>query len=147
MVDIIHKVGIKAPLSKVHAALSTIEGIAGWLSNDTTGDAKSMTVVFRSPLGDVKGQMDFDVLEPSPNQQVRWRFKSGPEQWVGTDVTFSLSQAGEYTFVLFGHRNWREAADFMAYCSMKWATFLLSLQQLVETGKGRPAPNDLKIDN
>jgi hypothetical protein len=35
----------------------------------------------------------------------------------------------------------------MAHCSMKWATFMLSLRELVETGKGRPSPVDLKIDN
>jgi hypothetical protein len=29
---------------------------------------------------------------------------------------------------------------------MKWATFLLSLKNLLETGKGRPAPNDLQIN-
>jgi hypothetical protein len=78
---------------------------------------------------------------------VHWRIKSGPEEWVGTDVTFELSQVGEDVLVLFGHRNWREAVEFTAHCSMKWATFLLSLKALVETGKGRPAPDDLKIDN
>jgi hypothetical protein len=30
---------------------------------------------------------------------------------------------------------------------MKWATFMLSLKQLVETGTGRPSPVDFKIDN
>jgi hypothetical protein len=35
----------------------------------------------------------------------------------------------------------------MAHCSMKWATFLLSLRELLETGAGKPSPNDLKIDN
>ena len=35
----------------------------------------------------------------------------------------------------------------MAHCSMKWATFLLSLKELVETGRGKPSPEDLKIDN
>ncbi len=29
---------------------------------------------------------------------------------------------------------------------MKWATFLLSLKDYVETGRGRPFPNDLKIE-
>jgi hypothetical protein len=48
---------------------------------------------------------------------------------------------------VFGHRNWREAVEFTAHCSMKWATFLLSLRELVETGKGRPSPDDRKIDN
>ena len=30
---------------------------------------------------------------------------------------------------------------------MKWATFLLSLREYVQTGAGRPSPNDLKIDD
>ena len=35
----------------------------------------------------------------------------------------------------------------MAHCSMKWAAFLLSLRDWVETGAGQPSPDDLKIDN
>jgi hypothetical protein len=78
---------------------------------------------------------------------VQWRVTAGPPEWIGTDVTFSLSQEDEYTVLLFGHRNWREAVEFTAHCSMKWATFLLSLRDLVENGEGRPSPDDLKIDN
>jgi hypothetical protein len=33
----------------------------------------------------------------------------------------------------------------MHHCSTKWATFLLSLKDLVENGKGRPEPRDTKI--
>ncbi len=150
MVDIIHRVGIKAPLAQVYAALATAEGVAGWWSKETTGDAKlggTVHLVFRTPKGDELGQIDFEMATLDPNKEVRWRFKSGPPEWIGTDATFQLSQDGEYTSVIFGHRNWREPVDFMAHCSMKWATFLLSLRQLVETGRGRPAPDDLKIDS
>ena len=35
----------------------------------------------------------------------------------------------------------------MYHCSTKWATFLMSLKMLVETGKGEPAPRDVKISN
>jgi uncharacterized protein YndB with AHSA1/START domain len=150
MVDIIHRIGIKAPLSNVYAALSTVEGVAGWWTRDTTGEAKpggTVKVRFRSPTGDEIGKMEFEMVELITNKEVRWRFKAGPEEWVGTDVTFSLSQAKGQTLVLFGHRNWREAVEFTAHCSMKWATFLLSLRQLVETGSGRPSPDDLKIDD
>jgi uncharacterized protein YndB with AHSA1/START domain len=150
MVDIIHKVGIKAPIAKVYAALATPEGVAGWWTKETTGGSKlgsTMKVVFHSPSGELKGEMEFELAKLHPNEQVVWRIKSGPEEWVGTDVTFALSQRGEQTIVLFGHRNWREAVEFTAHCSMKWATFLLSLRQLVETGTGQPAPQDLKIDD
>ena len=150
MADIIHRVGIKAPISKVYAAVSTVEGVAGWWTKDAIGESKpggAVQVRFRSPAGNEVGNMTFQFIELNPNKEVRWRFKSGPEEWVGTDVTFTLSQDGDCTLILFGHRNWREAVEFMAHCSMKWATFLLSLRQLVETGTGRPAPDDLKIDN
>lgn len=150
MVDIIHRVGIKAPIAKVYAALSTVEGVAGWWTKETTGDAKlggTVQVRFRSKAGELKGQMAFEMLELNRNEHVVWRFTSGPDEWIGTDVTFALSQQGEYTVVIFGHRNWREAVEFTAHCSMKWATFLLSLRQLAESGVGQPAPEDLKVDD
>jgi len=37
--------------------------------------------------------------------------------------------------------------EFMHHCSTKWATFMLSLKQLVETGKGAPSPDDVQISN
>ena len=149
MVDIIHRVGIKAPVSKVHAAVSTTAGVAGWWTKETSGESRlggAMQVVFRSKAGDEIGQMKFELLK-STSEEVIWRFTQGPDEWIGTEVTFALSQRGDSTIVLFGHRNWREAVEFTAHCSMKWATFLLSLRQLVETGSGQPAPDDLKIDN
>ena len=149
MVDIIHRIGIRAPIAKVYAAVSTVEGVAGWWTRDTAGEDKpggTVNVQFRSPAGDAVGRIGFE-LKLDRDKHVQWRFSSGPEEWVGTDVTFALSQDGEMTLILFGHRNWREPVEFMAHCSMKWATFLLSLRQLVETGTGKPAPEDLKIDN
>lgn len=88
-----------------------------------------------------------EVQELNPQKDVRWRCVEGPEEWVGTDITFQLSQQDDQTILLFGHRNWREAIEFTAHCSMKWAVFLLSLREYVETGKGKPSPHDLKIDN
>jgi uncharacterized protein YndB with AHSA1/START domain len=150
MADIIHRVGIKAPISKVYAAVSTVEGVAGWWTQDTTGVAKpggAIDVRFLRPTGEQMGSMTMEVLALEPNKRVHWRFRKGPEEWIGTDAIFDLSQDGDYTIVLFGHRNWREPVEFMAHCSTKWASFMLSLKELVETGRGRPSPNDVKIDN
>ncbi len=150
MADIIHRIGIKAPPAKVYAAVSTVEGVAGWWTRETTGESKpggSIQVLFHDPAGVEIGRMTFQLQKLDPDREVQWRVTAGPEEWIGTDITFSLSHDGDMTIVLFGHRKWPEAGEFMAHCSMKWATFLLSLRQLVETGKGQPSPNDLKIDN
>ena len=60
---------------------------------------------------------------------------------------FDLKQDGDWTSVLFKHQGWKEPVEFMHHCSTKWGTFLVSLKSLLETGKGAPYPNDLKIDS
>src|SRR6185369_4177303 len=124
--------------------------LAGWWTTDTSGSSKVDGVIgfrFRTETGDEIGGFDMDVLELVPDRLVRWRVKAGPAEWVGTDIEFTLSRQDEHTIVMFGHRQWREEVEFTAHCSTKWATFLLSLRDLVETGQGRPAPHDLRIGN
>lgn len=150
MADIIHRVGIKAPLQEVYQALSTVEGIAGWWTKDTSGMSQvgeTIVVRFVSPEGTELGSMNMVVKALDPGKKVHWNFTAGPEEWIGTDVIFDLHEEGEHTIVLFAHRNWKEEVEFMAHCSMKWGVFMLSLKELVETGKGKPSPDDIKIDN
>ncbi len=76
-----------------------------------------------------------------------WQVVDGPEEWVGTKISFDLKQEGDFTIVLFKHQGWKEPVEFMHHCSTKWALFLMSLKSLVETGKGAPYPNDVHISN
>ena len=150
MVDIIHRIGIKSPSTEVYKALSTINGLAHWWTEDVSGNEKiggKIEFTFRTKAGDILGKMIMEVKELKLDTDVRWRCIEGPDEWVGTDITYQLSQQEDQTIIIFGHRNWREAVEFTAHCSMKWAVFLLSLREYVETGKGKPSPNDLKIDN
>ena len=85
------------------------------------------------------------VVAAVPGSLVHWRCTHGPDEWVGTEVTFRLKWKDNQTFVLFAHAGWKEPVEFMHHWSTKWAVFLLSLKELVETGAGRPVPHDLKI--
>jgi hypothetical protein len=71
----------------------------------------------------------------------------GPADWIGTKVGFDLACDGDWTIVLFRHRGWKEPIEFMHHCSTKWAIYLMSLKSLVETGTGKPYPDEVKIDN
>ena len=149
MVDIIHRVGIKSPANQVYQALTSLDGLAHWWTEDVQGDGGlggKIEFNFRSPTGELKGNAIMEVQELSAEKAVRWRCVDGPAEWIGTDITFRLSREDSQTIVDFGHRNWREAVDFTSHCSMKWATFLLSLREYIETGTGKPSPHDLKID-
>ena len=151
MVDIIHRIGIKSPEAQVYKALTTLEGLAHWWTEEVRGDGGQVggkiEFCFRTKSGELLGKMVMEVQELSAQKDIRWRCIEGPAEWVGTDITFQLSEEDNQTIVLFGHRNWREAVEATYHCSMKWATFLLSLREYAETGKGKPSPHDLKIDN
>lgn len=145
MVDILHRVGMKsASLDEVYAALTTLEGLSGWWATDTKGQTEVGGILeFRFE----PGGFDMLVLELNPAESVLWEVTDGPAEWIGTTVRWDLKQEGDYTIVLFAHEGWQEPVEFLYHCSTKWATFLVSLKQLVETGTGAPEPYDLKISD
>ena len=143
--DILHRVGIKAGSpDAVYRALTTREGLAGWWTENTHGEGGvGSTLQFRFGAGG----FDMKVLELKPGERVLWQVVDGPEEWIGTTVSWDLKRDGDYTIVLFKHQGWKEVVEFMHHCSTKWAVFLMSLKLLAETGRGMPDPNDMKIDN
>jgi uncharacterized protein YndB with AHSA1/START domain len=146
MADILHRIGVltESP-EKVYDALTTVDGLAGWWTAETSGDAGPGGVVaFRFPP---VGGFDMEVLEAVPGKKVTWRVADGPEEWLGTTIDWELRQDGDYTIVLFKHEGWREPVEFMHHCSTKWGQFLMSLKSLVETGEGEPAPRDVQISD
>jgi uncharacterized protein YndB with AHSA1/START domain len=143
MVDILHRVGIKdSSPQEVYDALTTIDGLAGWWTDDTKGSTKVGGVIeLRFP----PGGFDMEVVEQQPAKHVAWKVVDGPEEWVGTTVDWELRQDDDLTIVLFKHEGWEKPVEFMHHCSTKWATYLMSLKQLVETGVGAPSPRDVRI--
>src|SRR5579859_1990143 len=138
MPDILHRVGVDAPPGRMFEALATIDGLRGWWVSQATGNAGH------------GGSLDFgfcqvQVLEAVSDRRIRWRCVRGPEEWVGTQVTFDLNWKDGQTFILFKHADWKQPVEFMHHCSTKWATFLLSLRDMLERADGHPVPHDLKI--
>lgn len=145
MVDILHKVAAKAPIGALYTALTTIDGPAGWWTTETEGEP-GVGGVIRFRFGTL-GYFEMKVLEHKSARRVVWEVLVGPEDWIGTEIIFELKKEGDFAVVLFKHTDWREQNEGMHHCSTKWAVFLLSLKALAETGKGMPAPDDIKIDN
>jgi uncharacterized protein YndB with AHSA1/START domain len=146
MPDILHKVGIRSSSPKdAYKALTTLEGLSGWWTGDTQGESKVGGVI-RFRFGD-HGGFDMKVTALDPARRVLWDVLDGPGEWIGTKIHFELRQEGDFTIVLFTHEGWKEPTESMHHCSTKWATFLMSLKSLVETGKGAPYPDDVLIDN
>lgn len=145
MPDILHRIGATATPDKVYDALATIDGLAAWWTTDTKGDSTPGGTI-RFEFGEI-GWFDMKVIDQRPNERVEWEVAAGPDEWIGTRVSFDLKQEDDYTVVLFKQAGWQEASEFMHHCTTKWGTFLLSLKQLADTGTGAPHPEDVPISN
>jgi hypothetical protein len=145
--NIVHRVGIKAAMDDVYAALATREGAAAWWSADTKGESKVGGTLKFTFIADGReiGVIDVKVAALQPGKRVLWQVVGGPPEWIGSEISFDLRQEGDWIIVLFEHDGWKEQAEFMYHCSTKWATFLMSLKSLVETGTGAASPNDVKV--
>ena len=145
MPDILHKVGIKSSsVDDVYTALTTVEGLSAWWTTDTQGESEAGDMLqFR--FGN--GGFDMKVLEHAPARRVLWQVVDGPAEWIGTTISFDLEHHDDWTIILFKHAGWKQPVEFMHHCSTKWAVFLLSLKSVLETGKGTPYPNEIKLDS
>lgn len=147
--DILHRVGIKSSLAEVYTALATPEGVAGWWTRETRGESEVGGVLKTKFIADGKhiGGFDLEILELQPGKRVLWQVVEGPAEWIGTKIVFELKREDDFTIVLFKHQDWKEAGEFMHHCSTKWGSYLLSLKSFVETGKGAPSPDDVRVGN
>ena len=142
-----HEVGIKASPEAVYQALTEVNKLASWWTSDTRGNGSKAGGVIEFWFGDFCQK--FEVVELQPAASVRWKAdrEEGIAEWAGTEVSFSLRADENQCWVHFGHSGWRQESEFFAHCSTKWAVFMLSLKDLLEKGKGHPAPDDVQINH
>jgi uncharacterized protein YndB with AHSA1/START domain len=144
--EINHQIGVKASPEKIYKTLTEAKKLAQWWTSDTKGSGTKVGDTLEFRFGGEFCQK-FKVKVLKPGKHVAWKSPKGQgaDEWEETEITFDISTDDDQTYIRFRHSNWQENSDFHAHCSMKWATFMLSLKDFLETGKGRPVPNDLQI--
>lgn len=138
MANIEHMQYIKVPAAKVYEAITTEKGLgATWTTR----------LIVKPEVGFIN-QFDFNdnyatkmkVVELVENKKVVWECVEADTEpeWVGTAISFELTEKEGNTVVLFGQLNWKEVTDSYRFCNYNWAIFLLSLKSYCETGTGTP---------
>ena len=110
---------------------------SGWWTTNTQGKGH-VGGVLQFRLG--AGGFDMNVLELDHGKRVLWEVVDGPDEWIGTHVSWDLKQENDQSTVLFTHLGWKEPVEFMHHCSTEWADFLMSLKSLLETWDRGPRP-------
>ena len=143
MATIYHQVGIKAPLNDVYQAIATTAGITGWWTA-TSGDTATGGNLEFSFDGHI---VTATVTSNIPDKYIEWTVGGNDGEWLNTRICFDLVELEQQVMVNFRHDDWREASEMLAHCSTKWAVFLLSLKDYLETGVGKPFPHDIHINH
>jgi len=144
MPTIYHQAGIAGTPEQIFTALTTTSELAAWWTRDTRGNCEAGGLI-EFYFG--KLRMGMQVIETTANKRVRWRSISGDGEWQDTKIVFELCPDANQTLVNFSHENWADVTDLFRHCSTKWAVFLLSLKDYIETGEGRPYPDDIQINH
>ncbi len=136
---------VRASQADIYTAISTIDGLRGWWTQDCTGDVdKGSRIQFH--FGGSHKEMRVELLIPS--SEVRWLCTAAhinhdslgrKDEWVGTQIVFRLTSEGEgRTRVDFEHIGLVPSFECYELCNNGWQFFLNSLQQFAETGVGTP---------
>jgi len=145
MPEIVHKVVMRGNSKRVYDALTTIPGLSGWWTSETSGEPSEGSQL-RFAFGP-NVNTDMKIVKLKDGDSVQWECVGGLPEWLGTKLAFSLEEDQGETTLYFSHTEWEEATRFMAHCSTKWAAFLFSLKEYIECGTGRPYPYDLNINS
>ena len=126
MLNIEHRNYIKVPASIVYEVLTSSKGLGEIWTKKLDVQAKERYINI----------FDFDevyltkikILRLEPNSTIVWECIASDEQWVGTGVSFELTEKDQITTVVLKHTNWRELTDFYQWCNYNWALFLQRLK-------------------
>ncbi len=131
-----HFLLIKAPPDKIYQALTTQEGISNWWTSQNKISGKvGDTNIF--DFGS-RYHNEMEIIQLEQDIKVEWSCRVGDNEWVGTNILFSMEELEDSTALRFSHYNWREETDFFASCNYQWGYYLMSLKLYCETGKGMP---------
>lgn len=144
MTDILHRVVIESSPEKVYRALTDQGGLSAWWT-DATSEEKVGSIAEFSFGPDGAHKVNMQITEMVPNEKVAWNCVAGP--WEHTDeFSFEIKPDERGAVVNFANRGWVEPSEFYMHCNSKWGFFLgVSLKDYLETGQGRPHPNDQNL--
>ena len=135
MKTILHTVEIDASHERIRAALTTLDGLAGWWTPTVTGNPAADGMISFTFGGDFNPDMRVDRAD---SDGVAWTCVAGHDNWADNTFTFELN-GSDVVSLRFTQQYARELDDdtYGTY-NFNWGYYLDSLRLLAETGTGKP---------
>ncbi|UTW67577.1 SRPBCC domain-containing protein [bacterium SCSIO 12643] len=136
MQTLYHTFHIDSTFEKVFESLTTIDGLSGWWTKTTSGDANlNGTVFFKFAE---YATFEMKVVQVQENLMVVWKSVSGNPDWEGTHIAFKLSENDNKVMVQFTHGAFSDDYSALGNINFSWGRYLESLRNYCEKGVGAP---------
>ena len=138
MADSLHQVLIQASPARVYDAITKNIGIQGWWTDtcETTHQEGGRCTFW---FDDKQTHFTMKATRLLPNQRVFWLCVDGPEEWIGTELWWEISQGDDKQCTLdFKHMNWKKDDGLFPLCNSTWGSLMAQLKQYCETGEACP---------
>ena len=143
MARVRHQVGIVGEIREVYRTMLEPDGICRWWATTAAGTPEIGHVLdlhFSDAI-----TLSFRIEELLEHEFISLRCVSGPGPWQACSLKFSFREGDDQVWVGLEHENAAADEEDFLYFNTKWPCYLLSLRDLIETGEGRPYPNEVKI--
>ena len=143
MPDIVHDFPIKAPPSRVFAAITTPADLDEWWTRRSSGEPKKRAA-YELWFGE-KFEWRARVTKCVADREFELDMTRASPDWLGTKVGFRLTPSEDGTAVQFYHSGWRQANEHMRTSSFCWAMYLRILKRFLEHGEIVPYERRLHV--
>ena len=152
MKDYQQTIAINTPVKEVYTAIT--QHIAHWWSNDLSGAAAKPGDRFHIAFN--KTNKTFEIAEAIPNERIVWKCVqahidmaslTNKSEWVGTHLIWTMSPADTGSILTFLHEGLNQSFECYTVCESGWNTYLASLLDYLNTGKGRPFRKPVESGN
>ena len=126
MIDLHHRIAIRAPRTKVFQALSTAEGLAWWCSKV---ERTEVGLLLAFDDGACVLRMRLEAESP---EQVRWTCLGDPDDWKGTVLKWEMTELDGITHLAFTHAGWLAPTAHCATTNTCWGHLLFGLKTRLE---------------
>jgi hypothetical protein len=126
-------------------AFDSINNVTAWWTANLEGGTSALNNEFVVQFGDVHFSRQ-KIVEMIPAKKVVWlvtesrlNFVADVQEWTGTRIIFDVISENGITYIRFTHEGLVPQVECYDACSGAWSQYMVSLQQLINTGKGEPA--------